>query len=120
MILLPGLIAPKREMYAVFTDDAGEPVFEPVVAYGIFEVDEVDQERGRRLVAAFSQGEHIESADFKPNFVSLTSPSFGEAPSADDWRERCKAKRVEIEEEKARQKIVIPNAGQVQGVFGNN
>lgn len=125
MILLPGLLpAPAHmPMWAVFAGEDGEPLFEPVICFGVFEVDE----KGRRLVSAFTQGDHIESADFKEGFVAITrdvveydsSPGRW-GPSVAEWAPRCEAKRAEINDAKAQQKIIVPNGAVAQGVFGSN
>jgi hypothetical protein len=122
MILLPGLLpAPSHlPIWAVFADEDGNPHFEPVICYGIFEIG-TDGGNTRRLVSAFTQGEHIESADFKPNFVALTrSVDLGsDTIEPSKWFTLCQAKRAEINEAAAKQKIIVPNSQIVPGKFQN-
>lgn len=112
MILLPGLLPATLPMWAVFADELGNPVFEPVVCFGVFEIDE----KGRRLVSAFSQGTHVESADFKENFVALTTDDRDEEVDR-EWQRRTKVKRAELAKAARESKIHVPANG-VSGVFG--
>ena len=115
-MLLPGLIQPVRPMWAVFAGDNGEVVIEPVVAIGVYQLppkNDAETVEPKRLAVSFTQGQFIEIAEFKPNFVSLT----GSAPDAFEWADRCKAKRDEINEKERNQKIIVPGEKQIVGAF---
>jgi hypothetical protein len=92
--------------FAVFATEQGEPEFRPVVALGMMELG--TEEKPKRVAAGFCVGDHIEPADFKPNFVGFSGD---ESPAP--WRDRCQVKREEVrrkEDALKRSKIVVPAA----------
>lgn len=101
--------------YAVFADDEGNPVFEPLVAFGSYLIN---PEKDLKVLAGFALGEHPEPADFKPNFVGWHHGEYA-TDGAQCWADRCKAKRAELKAKEAdskKAKIIIPN--QPTGIVG--
>ena len=102
------IIAPTVPMWAVFADEQGNPRFEPVVALGTMEYSKGQPDEPgyvyKRLVSGFSVNDHIESCDWKPEFVGYSTVD-PETMSPDGWlaywTDRTKAKREAIEKAKA-------------------
>lgn len=104
MVNLIHIVAVNTPLYAVFVKDDGTPDFRQCACLGTMEAEN----SGARIVSGFpAGGEHLEAADWKPNFVGYASSS-----DADLWRERCAAKLAEMKAkaEKAKQsKIIVPD-----------
>jgi hypothetical protein len=105
--MLVALIPIQVTAYAVFAGEDGKPIFRQLVATGVMELPGKDAAgKAKRVAAGFALGEHIEPADFKPNFVG-----FSETMNSAEWAEACKAKRAElVEKDKLlkQSKLVIP------------
>jgi hypothetical protein len=95
--------------FAVFADEQGEPEFKQVLALGMMEIG--TEGKPKRVAAGFTAGDHIEPADFKPNFVAFTDEK-----DRARWRAACEVKANEVREKEAalkRSKLIVPGAAGV-------
>jgi hypothetical protein len=102
MVLLLQMIAPRREYYAVFVNDKGQPDISPVVAIGAYQGQD-----GYIMPAGIVMRKHLIPADSLRTFVG-----YAMTDDPEPWRQACRAHHealVEEDKKAAENKIILPN-----------
>lgn len=108
MVQFQHCIAPTVPIWAVLADEEGKPIFQPVVAIGVFN----DDIANTRLSACMVALDHLFAADFLEHFVG-----YSHTPDDADgkWSAKCAARREQLNEKKRNPSpIIVPDEKKIQ------
>lgn len=116
--MLLQMIPPQCDLWAIFTDEDGEPEVAKVTNLGLFEGRNDKNAVSRQVVCYAIHKDmnrdevHLFPADFFPDFVAVAY-----SPDPEPWREKAKAKRAALTkkaaDEAAGKSIIVPNGGKI-------
>jgi hypothetical protein len=108
-MILAQVIPTSTPMWAVLTDDNGEPVFHRVACLGVMEHQQVP---ARVVVGMISVEQHLNPADSDTHHVGYAYYGEGGPPDPSEWRIRCQKRVKELREKEAaaaQSPIIVPD-----------